>query len=133
MQTKILLIDDDYITTLINKKILQRELSDIATYDFSSASLALNFLKEDRNSRNVFFIIFLDINMPEINGWEFMEILEKDFSHLKIHIHLLTSSIDQKDKRRAQEYKPVQSYIVKPLNQSKLPQELDLRSFRCSG
>lgn len=130
MQTKVLLIDDDFITTLMNKRILQRELVDIDTHDFCSASLALNFLKKDSNISNVYFLIFLDINMPEINGWEFMEILEKDFSHLNFGIHLLTSSVDKNDKIKAREYKSVESYIVKPLNRDKLPQQLNLGPLR---
>lgn len=133
MQTKILLIDDDYISTLINKKIIQREFPEETTLDFCSASLALNFFKKNIDTRNSRYIIFLDINMPEMNGWEFMGILEKDFSDLDTRIHLLTSSIDQHDIRRAGEYKAVYSYIVKPLNRCKLLQELDLRLLRHSG
>ncbi|MBZ9731370.1 response regulator [Salegentibacter sp. JZCK2] len=132
MKTKYLFIDDDQITTLINKRIFQKEFPEENTYDFSSASLALNFLNENGNRKNLLFIIFLDINMPEINGWEFMEILEKDFSHLNIIIHLLTSSIDQNDQKKAQGYKSVDSYILKPLNRFKLL-ELDLKSETYAG
>ncbi|MBZ9787611.1 response regulator [Psychroflexus sp. CAK57W] len=120
MKTKILLIDDDTLVNFINKKILQNEYSEEDTFDFLSASLALDFLRKEPRDENLLYIIFLDINMPEIDGWEFMDILQRDFTSLNFQIHMLTSSISEDDRKRADSYGLVNSYIEKPLNRGKL-------------
>lgn len=120
MKTKILLIDDDTLVNFINKKILQNEYSEEDTFDFLSASLALDFLRKEPRDENLLYIIFLDINMPEIDGWEFMDILQRDFTSLNFQIHMFTSSISEDDRKRAEGYGLVNSYIEKPLNRGKL-------------
>ncbi|NEV93722.1 response regulator [Psychroflexus sp. YR1-1] len=120
MKTKILLLDDDFLINFINKKYLKNEYPVKDTYDFMSASLALDFLRSEGVDKNLLYIIFLDINMTEMDGWEFMDILQSDFSSLNFEIHMLSSSISEEDKKRAEGYHFVNSYIDKPLNKSKL-------------
>lgn len=62
-------------------------------------------------------LIFLDINMPVMNGWEFMNTFENDFPHLfgQVRIIILSSSIDTADLIRSRQYKSVSDYIAKPL------------------
>lgn len=63
-------------------------------------------------------IIFLDINMPVMNGWDFLEKFKRIISgHSKtVHIYIVTSSIDQSDIERAKEYGNVTDYIIKPVS-----------------
>jgi len=62
--------------------------------------------------------LFLDINMPFIDGWMFLE----DFVQLKsklakeIKIYMVSSSIDQRDMNRAKEYQDVREFVVKPVS-----------------
>jgi CheY-like chemotaxis protein len=67
-------------------------------------------------------IIFLDINMPIINGWEFLEIFENFSPVIKsnVKIYMLSSSVDARDKQRAATNINVQDYIEKPLSIDKL-------------
>jgi CheY-like chemotaxis protein len=67
-------------------------------------------------------IIFLDINMPEMNGWDFLEALQELPSHLsnKCRIVMLSSSIDTADIRKARTYAMVEDFISKPLTVDKL-------------
>lgn len=62
-------------------------------------------------------VIFLDINMPGMNGWDFLETFEKDFQHLfgLVRIFILSSSIDTADMIRSKQYRSVSDYIAKPL------------------
>lgn len=125
MKTKILSIDDEALVLFINKKLLKGNFPEEDLCFFNSASLALDYLEENENETETVFVIFLDINMPEINGWEFMELLKEKFPKLNFKIHMLTSSIDQRDQNKAEEYEFVDSYIVKPLDKLKLSKVLD--------
>jgi two-component SAPR family response regulator len=67
-------------------------------------------------------IIFVDLNMPHINGWQFLEEFQLLRSSLKkaIDIYVISSSIDPRDIRLAGKYRFVKSYIVKPITKDKL-------------
>ncbi|MCW3121853.1 MAG: hypothetical protein JWQ38_1345 [Flavipsychrobacter sp.] len=62
-------------------------------------------------------ILFLDINMPVMNGWEFLERFEELDASVKsrIKVHILSSSVDKRDMERARINKNVAHYLVKPL------------------
>ena len=67
-------------------------------------------------------LIFLDINMPKMNGWEFLE----EYNRLKIKkkgnivIVMLTTSLNPEDRKRAEQYKDVSRFEVKPLNEKNI-------------
>lgn len=124
MKPLILLIDDDPIAHLINKRIITRSFPDDMVKEFLSASQALEFLKNLMQPETFHFIIFLDIHMPEISGWEFIAKIENKY-HLNYQIYLLTSSVNPKDKEKAQTYDKIKSLIEKPFSFTKL-EELDL-------
>lgn len=121
----VLLIDDDSITNLLNEKIiLKNEFADSVS-KFTNAEIALHSLKEivqaaDRN--NFPDAIFLDINMPEMDGWEFLEqlLLLPDFHALKCKVIMLSSSIDIADFQKSVSYSLITNFISKPLTPDKL-------------
>ncbi|WP_299778259.1 response regulator [uncultured Formosa sp.] len=61
-------------------------------------------------------IILLDINMPIMDGWEFLEEFSKIEFHKKITIYIVSSSIDPVDIRRAKRYENVSNYLIKPIS-----------------
>ena len=107
----IFLIDDDEIQNIINRKIIELVDSKIVVTTFLDAQSALNMLSEGNQKPN---IIFLDINMPRMNGWDFLKIYEE--MEMDIPVMILTSSINNHDKEKSQSYPSVGGFLSKPLS-----------------
>jgi len=104
---RILLIDDDQLMTRMYERKFKFEGDDIVTID--DGSMALDLLKKDGN----FDLILLDIMMPEMNGFEFMEELNKDAGLKHIPIILLTNLVgSDEDERRGMDL-GAKAYLVK--------------------
>ncbi len=113
-----LLIDDNLIDNLINKKILEKNeiVENIKVYQ--SAIEAIDFLKDHLADKEEFpDFILLDIRMPEMDGFGFLEEFEKLDTQLKeeTSIFVLSSSLDPADNRRMKANKRVVKFIRKPL------------------
>src|SRR5690606_23194827 len=72
------------------------------------------------NQPAITYLIFLDINMAIMTGWEMLERLQALPNHQNIHVVIVTSSIDSADKKRASGFKQVIDYMIKPLKQESL-------------
>lgn len=110
----ILLIDDDPLNNLINRKLIKRILPEVEVTEDLDARAALERIKNEPNPD----LILLDLNMPGMNGWEFLDHFDK--TGKEITIFILTSSIDPDDYRKSKNYKSVKKYIEKPLNSNKI-------------
>ena len=117
---KVTMIDDDDLSRLLAEKMIKEfdfadELVQCAT-----AIEGLNYL--NTNSFALPEIIFLDINMPVLNGFEFLNQFEKLNKTVKEHcaIIMLSSSVDLGDIKRAEANKWVRSFLSKPLTLVKL-------------
>ena len=121
----IMLIDDDSNANFYNKYILSELNPDINIIEFTSGQDALDYLYADNNPTD---IILLDINMPLMNGWQFLEKynnLPKEQISQTIVV-MLTSSINPEDKRRVVNYPFVKQFFNKPLDFETLKEVLDL-------
>ena len=109
-------IDDDAINNMLSERMIKKHFPKIKSNSFLNATEAHELLKET----NIEFpdAIFLDINMPVMNGWDFLEVFEK--LDLEIPIYMLTSSIDPKDQEKAHKYSSVKDFISKPLKEDRL-------------
>jgi len=114
MIKKILLIDDDYATNEYHKIIIRNTdlCKELVVYQY--ADEALEWLrtvsKEDFPT-----LIFLDINMPRMNGFEFLDEYQKEFEDsVSSVIVMLTTSINPNDRERSKDYK-IEGFINKPL------------------
>lgn len=120
----VLLIDDDKMFSMINERILNIAKFASSVKSFSSAADALKELKLliKTNPDKFPDVIFLDINMPEMDGWAFLEAVKKFSAAIlkKCKIFILSSSIDGNDIARSKTYKMVCDLIPKPLSLSKL-------------
>lgn len=114
-----LLIDDNYIDNMINRKIIENEFFAKKVVVKESAEEALEELKKGQYIPDV---IFLDVRMPQMNAFEFL----KEYEKLKINplhppmIYILTSSLDPTDSRKVFESRYVTQLLHKPLTHQKL-------------
>ena len=122
----ILIVDDNDIDReLIVRQIKRAKLAD-HIYEESDGEKALNFLSDYRkNSDGYPLLIFLDINMPRMNGFEFLdkfEELKRETDNFSMTVlTMFTSSERQEDVDKAMSYGSVKGYIVKmPLSSNEL-------------
>ncbi|WP_052732955.1 response regulator [Hymenobacter terrenus] len=112
-----LLIDDDSIGVFLTERLLKREgfAENISAYP--SAEEALAFLR-DALPEELPQVIFLDLNMPVMDGWDFLEALKPYENQLLGHCHIfiLTSSLAHSDTDRIHEFPLVAGLIHKPLD-----------------
>ena len=119
MELRVLVIDDDKIFNLMADVIL-RDLGITAHPQcFTRGQEALTYIKR-HSEIDITYLLFLDINMPTLSGWEVLDQLQKLPSYQHIHVVIVTSSIDRVDEKRASGFVQVIDYMIKPLKREKL-------------
>jgi len=120
------IIDDDNIIHFLTTHTLKAANYPGNITSFLSAREALECLLPNILV-NVPQVIFLDLNMPEMNGWEFLAALAPYKYQLlnQCRIYILTSSLDMADIAMSEECELVGGYINKPLDQTSIKQVLD--------
>jgi len=125
----ILLIDDDEINNFISIKLIKKALSNAEISSCLNGKLAIEELTEmQKNSpEKLPDFILLDINMPIMNGWEFLD----EYKRLNIDttgkskIFIISSSVFSNDISRAKSYPLVKNFISKPLSVEKIREMLE--------
>ena len=116
MKKEIFIIDDDPIYRLIVSKMIKNRNSSMGICECDNGEIGLAELKK-RDGSDHRIVILLDINMPVVNGWSFLEELEKnkfyDLPHLDIY--MVSSSIDESDKVKAKKNSFIKGFYHKPL------------------
>ncbi|MGB6150825.1 MAG: response regulator [Pricia sp.] len=120
---KLCIIDDDPIFIYGTKRLM----AEIDFYEtvvvYQNGQDALDGLNGiTANGEQFPSVIFLDLNMPIMNGWEFLEDFIKipNDNREKVVIYIISSSVDPRDLERIKNYKVVNNYILKPISKEDL-------------
>ena len=118
---KTYLIDDDDLALFLARHLLQAEGFATSISSFQSAEAALATLLAE-GWEALPDILFLDLNMPIMNGWQFLEALTPYEAELRgrCHIYVLTSSLALSDLEKSKNYQLVDGLIHKPLDRGEL-------------
>lgn len=120
----VMLVDDSSIDNFVNKKVMNRYDFAGSVNEFNKVHDALNYLSEVESDTEAEIpsILFLDLEMPIINGFEFLDRFDQLSSKMRnnISIVILTSSLNPADLERCSKHKSVLTYIHKPLMKNNL-------------
>jgi CheY-like chemotaxis protein len=115
------IIDDDRIYVSLVKKIIERKNLCSKLLIFNDGKQSITYfeaLLDDLRIEDIPEVIFLDLNMPIMDGWEFIERFKKIKNKFNkdIELYVVSSSINPIDINRAKAFNEVNDYIKKPLN-----------------
>lgn len=123
-----MLVDDDEISTFVASRIIQTAHFAKQVISCSSAQEALRYLQTASHPAvPVPDLILLDINMPVMNGWDFLEAYQPMVANLdrKPVVVMLSSSVYYEDIDRARQFPEISEYMAKPLTAASLTQLQD--------
>lgn len=122
------LIDDDEVFVYLTRKTLNKSKLVDQVQVFENGLDALNFIKGNVGNREILpEVIFLDLSMPIMDGWQFLDEYSKLKLELmnKITIYICSSSISPDDVSRAKSINTVSDFIFKPITSQKLCEIVD--------
>jgi CheY-like chemotaxis protein len=124
---KACIIDDDHIFLFGAKRMMESTSFCDVLLVYRNGMEALEALKTmvDENEE-LPSVIFLDINMPVLDGWQFLEEFEELINDKVIHIFILSSSIDPQDLKKAELFGSIREFIHKPIKYSDLARAKEL-------
>jgi CheY-like chemotaxis protein len=115
---KLVVIDDNPTDHYIMQRLLHNNYNcEQATYTFDGR-LVLEYLEENKDTDALPDVILLDLDMPELTGWEFLDELETFNSEAKknVQVHIMSSSVRSADVFHSKKYTCVNSFMTKPLS-----------------
>jgi CheY-like chemotaxis protein len=118
MDIKLLIIDDDPVHHKLVELVIHQSALRIEYQSFFHASDGLAYILDNNDIISLPDLVLLDLDMPLISGWGFLELLEAMSPCLgkQIDIIILTSSISLADKEKASTYNCVKGFFSKPFN-----------------
>jgi CheY-like chemotaxis protein len=132
---KLIFIDDNPLDHFILKRILTRYNLDYEVNCTENGKEVIKFLQKHKdNPESLPDIILLDLYMPNFDGWECLEKIQKICSKLTkpVKTYILSSSINPQDIQHAKQYDCVRSFIFKPITKEMLERLIDEESTNIS-
>ncbi|KPQ19087.1 MAG: two component signal transduction system response regulator [Algoriphagus marincola HL-49] len=118
-QIHTVVVDDDKHYLFLHEFLIKKSNLCQDPVSLISGELAKDYLKKNYQTDQQ-FLIFLDIYMPNLDGWAVLDFIESSFKTLNIKVILVSSSVNKDDKAKSKEYASVIDYVEKPLLMSHL-------------
>jgi CheY-like chemotaxis protein len=118
----IMCIEDDPITTMLFKKVVQKAIFAKEIIYATNGEEAINLIHDFSKQNTLPQLIFLDLNMPIMGGWEFLDLFNNSeyFNSNYTKVIILSSTIDPKDIKKSKTYPNVIDFLSKPITVEKL-------------
>lgn len=113
-----IIVDDDDISNFITKSVIMENSPQAEVISFTEPEKGLEYvLSLFKKQKEGKAILLLDINMPSMTGWQFMEVLELKEPAVgeRLLVYILSSSVEPADQERARVNLQIRDYIMKPL------------------
>ncbi|ALL04580.1 response regulator [Pedobacter sp. PACM 27299] len=118
---KLLVIDDDDINIFIIKKIVEKTGFNVEMVAKTNGQMAIDYITMMLSLQEPLpHLVLIDINMPVLNGWEFLDAYGQLNINQKIDMYMLSSSVYENDIEKAKTYQSVKGFISKPLSIERL-------------
>jgi len=114
---RFVVIDDDPLNNALCQMVINIAVAGAEVKTFTVPETGFKYIATEYSRNGKKAILLLDLNMPTMSGWEFLERFERLDEKIKnrFKIYVLSSSVDPRDKERAASNKNVLDYIIKPL------------------
>jgi len=112
---QVLLVDDDPTILLLHGYLVAQAGLGAERHEFEHGQAALDYL-DSQSDPEARYLVLLDINMPILNGWGFLEALQTRHFREQVQVAMVTSSINSEDRLKASDYEQIVSYLVKPIS-----------------
>jgi CheY-like chemotaxis protein len=122
---KIMLVDDDPIFNFIARKLIESTKIEPELEEYLDGSEALEAIKQKKSPDELPDRILLDINMPKVNGWQFLEALRHLNISKDVSVTIVTSSIDGEDRRKAFSFPEIDEFLIKPISKKEIAEILN--------
>ena len=116
-KTNFIIIDDDDIFLKLGKMYLELGNCTSSVTLYNDATMALDIITGMLEHIDKKLVVFLDLNMPKINGFGFLDLIQQvpNAFDEKLSVYIMTSSLNDDDLERAQNYPIVKKYLSKPM------------------
>jgi len=133
---KVMLVDDDPIFTFLFQKLLEQYPDvDLEFENFPDGYNAVEFFRENKNNKISYpEVLFIDINMPLMNGWELIKAINEEnlFGNEKVKMYIISSSISKADFNNSKQQINSIEYLTKPISHQQLFNALNKTTHRIS-
>ncbi|MUP45411.1 response regulator [Gramella sp. BOM4] len=124
---EVLVIEDDPIFSTLNAHLIKTSLGATCRI-FEDASAAMNYL-DDAKPNDGKKLILLDLNLPGMSGWDFLDAVAKKSYRDELVVIIITSSLFKEDKSRSKNYSQVIAYFTKPVKRNEFNDFLSNQSI----
>lgn len=121
IRNNVLIIDDNGVNNFICQNLVENYLPTCSVMVLESSTSSLEYLSDHHQDT---LLIFLDLQMPVLDGWDVLDSIQK--AKISAPVAIITSSIQPEDEQKVQNYQEILDFIVKPLTADKIQKSLDL-------